>query len=137
MADFFQVSEATLNNWKAVHNEFLESITRGKAGADAEVAAKMYERACGYSHSAVKIFNYEGQIIEAPYTEHYPPDTQAASLWLRNRQPKKWRDKQDLEVSGPDGGPIQVENAHKLASVMAPEELEALKERFMKAGEQK
>ena len=24
----------------------------------------------------------------APYTAHYPPDTQAASLWLRNRQPK-------------------------------------------------
>ena len=28
-----------------------------------------------------------------PYTEHYPPDTQAASLWLRNRQPRQWRDK--------------------------------------------
>jgi hypothetical protein len=27
--------------------------------------------------------------VNAPYTEHYPPDTQAASLWLRNRQPAR------------------------------------------------
>ena len=44
---------------------------------------------------AVKIFMPAG--AEAPvcasYTEHYPPDTQAASLWLRNRQPAKWRDR--------------------------------------------
>jgi hypothetical protein len=30
----------------------------------------------------------------------YPPDTAAASLWLRNRQPAKWRDKTDVEHSG-------------------------------------
>jgi hypothetical protein len=26
---------------------------------------------------------------------------------LRNRQPAKWRDKQDHEVTGKDGGPLQ------------------------------
>jgi hypothetical protein len=34
--------------------------------------------------------------VYAPYTEHYPPDTHAASLWLRNRQPTKWRDRQEV-----------------------------------------
>ena len=38
--------------------------------------------------------------VYAPYTEHYPPDTQAASLWLRNRQPAKWRDRQEVNHTG-------------------------------------
>ncbi len=41
-----------------------------------------------------------------PTVKHYPPDTQAASLWLRNRQPDKWRDKLTHEHAGPDGGPV-------------------------------
>lgn len=100
MADFFRVTEQTLNNWKKSHPEFFESITRGKLLADAEVAEKLYQRAKGYSHEAVKIFNHQGVKMVVPYVEHYPPDTQAASLWLRNRQPAKWRDKQDIEHSG-------------------------------------
>jgi hypothetical protein len=99
MADIFEVSESTLNLWKQQHPEFSESITRGKAVADSNVAEKLYQRACGYSHPAVKIFMPQGAAkpVYAEYTENYPPDTQAASLWLRNRQPKKWRDKQDIE----------------------------------------
>ena len=98
MADFFGVTEQTVNAWKAAHPAFLESITRGKLMADADVAEKLYERAMGYSHPAVKIFNNQGVELVVPYTEHYPPDTQAASLWLRNRQSKKWRDKQEPDA---------------------------------------
>lgn len=102
MADFFQVSEQTLNAWKGERPEFIESITRGKVYADANVAERMYQRAMGYSHEAVKIFMPAGatQPVYAPYTEHYPPDTPAASLWLRNRQSARWRDKQEHEHSG-------------------------------------
>ena len=44
-----------------------------------------------------------------PTTKHYPPDTTAAIFWLKNRQKSKWRDKQDHEISGPDGKPIETE----------------------------
>jgi hypothetical protein len=57
---------------------------RGKMLADAEVAAKLFERACGYVHAAVKIYRGEDGVIQVPYEVRYPPDTQAASLWLRN-----------------------------------------------------
>lgn len=106
MADFFRVSEQTLNAWKGAHPAFLESITRGKMLADANVAQKLYHRALGYSHDAVKIFQVDGAPLIVPYVEHYPPDTPAASLWLRNRQPAKWRDKLDHEVTGKDGTPL-------------------------------
>jgi hypothetical protein len=109
MADFFGVSEQTINTWKLAHADFLESITRGKEGADAEIAAALFHRAKGYSHPEVDIKVIAAEIVQTPLTKHYPPDTQAASLWLRNRQPKLWRDKQDIEHTGADGGAIQVE----------------------------
>lgn len=102
LADFFGVVVDTISQWKKTHPEFSASIALGKQIADAEVADKLYHRARGYSHDAVKIFMPQGAAapVYAPYTEHFPPDTQAASLWLRNRQPAKWRDKTEVDMSG-------------------------------------
>jgi hypothetical protein len=102
LAGVFGVDERTINRWKDDHPDFCQSISRGKVIADADVAERMYRRALGYEHDAVKIFMPAGayEPVYAPYTEHYPPDTAAASLWLRNRQPGKWRDKHEHEHSG-------------------------------------
>src|SRR6266571_5055811 len=102
LADFLGISCETLYAWKLSYPEFRESITRGKIEADAHVAEALYRRACGYSHPAVKIFMPSGasEPIYAPYTKHYPPDTKAALRWLMNRQPGKWRDQQDVNVTG-------------------------------------
>lgn len=100
MADILGVTEATFHSWKKIHRDFLESITRGKTVADANVAERLYQRAMGYEHDEDKIFQHEGEPVIVPTRKHYPPDTQAASLWLRNRQPGRWRDKQEVEHSG-------------------------------------
>ncbi|MFZ5783986.1 MAG: helix-turn-helix domain-containing protein [Pseudomonadota bacterium] len=109
IAQFWQVSEATLNTWKQQHPEFLESLTRGKVQADTEVSRRLFQRAIGYSNErAVKIFMPAGakEPVYAPYTEHYPPDVTAAIFWLKNRQRTKWRDRIDKEVTGKDGAPL-------------------------------
>jgi hypothetical protein len=102
MADAFNVNVGTLIEWKARHKEFREAIERGGVQADAHIAESLYHRGLGYQHEAVKIFMPAGVAapVYAPYTAHYPPDTQAASLWLRNRQPRKWRDKHEVEHMG-------------------------------------
>ena len=98
LAGFFKVHRHTIENWRAAHPEFLDAIARGRELADAAVAEKLYHRALGYSHPAVKIFNTEDGLVYADYTEHYAPDTQAASLWLRNRHPTKWRERTESVV---------------------------------------
>lgn len=108
LARAFEVDEGTLNRWKAAHPAFRESLKGGKDQADAEVAEKLFHRAKGYSHEAVKIMQHEGRVIEAPYTEHYPPDTTAAIFWLKNRRPDLWRDRVQQEVTGKDGAPLPV-----------------------------
>ncbi len=100
MADFFDVSEQTINAWKEKHPKFLESLKRGKYRADTEVANSLYHRALGFDHDAVKIFcDKDGVITEAPYVERYPPDTTAAIFWLKNRQSARWRDRKDVDVT--------------------------------------
>lgn len=99
IADFFDVCVDTVNEWKKVYPEFSASIKRGKQFADAEVANSLFNRAKGCQHPDVDLKMYEGQIIETEIVKHYPPDTTAAIFWLKNRQPKDWRDKQEQAIT--------------------------------------
>lgn len=104
IANFFGVSEQTLNTWKKKHPEFLESLKEAKEEADSKVIRSLFERATGYSHPEDKIFNQGGEALIVPTTKHYPPDATSMIFWLKNRQPEKWRDRQ--EHTGADGGDI-------------------------------
>lgn len=98
IGNFFEVDEATVNRWKIEYPEFRESIREGKETADANVADALYNRALGYSHKQDHISNFQGEITITPTTKHYPPDTGAAFIWLKNRG--GWKDKQEVEHSG-------------------------------------
>jgi hypothetical protein len=126
IADFFEIPEQTLNQWKRAHPEFREALARGKIAADANVAKSLYKRACGYSHPDVVISTYRGEVTITPITRHYPPDTQAASLWLRNRHKDKWRDSTNMEVTGAGGGPILLEQITMVAMARLQAEREEI-----------
>lgn len=102
MADFFGVSERTLNTWKLKHPAFLQSIKVGKEAADDRVEQSLYRKATGYSFDAEKIFQYEGLPVRVDYVEHVPPSDTAAIFWLKNRRKEQWRDKTDVEHTGLD-----------------------------------
>lgn len=106
MADFFEVDERTINRWKDDHPDFCQSIKKGKVLADAEVADRLFSRAIGYDAPDVDIRVIENKIVETPLTKHYPPDTTAGIFWLKNRRKTNWRDKQEHEHTGKDGGAI-------------------------------
>lgn len=97
LADFFEVCERTINTWKEDYPEFLQSLKAGKASADAAVAESLHKRALGYSHPDVHISNFQGMITVTDIVKHYPPDTGAAFIWLKNRQPHKWKDKVEVK----------------------------------------
>lgn len=108
LADVFGVAESTINNWKLKFPKFSESLWRGKQIADAEVASGLYQRACGYQHPDTHISVVDKKIVKTPITKQYPPDTGAATMWLKNRQPDKWRDSVDLNHGGNADNPLVI-----------------------------
>lgn len=133
LASFFGVSESTINNWKKDYPEFLESVTRGKTIADAEVANSFHKRAVGYqfdevtfekvdtrerieeeTEDTIKDEIYKKRIV----TKHLPPDPGAALNWLKNRQPKKWRDKTEVEANNT--------NVNYNSAELTPEEIKKI-----------
>ncbi len=127
LAEFFEISEATLYLWKKTHPEFSESIKRGKQYADGKVANAMYLRAIGYSHPEEKIFCDKGSITRAKTTKHYPPDATSGIFWLKNRQRDKWHDNGDDPPQPPNINilAILIERAEQ-ATRLLPSELRQL-----------
>ena len=100
IADFFEVSEVTLNAWKKAFPDFLKSIKKGKEIADYEIANSLYHKAKGYQRKAIQFATFQGQITDREeYIEDVPPDTTACIFWLKNRQKAQWRDKTEQEVT--------------------------------------
>jgi len=98
LAEMFEVSEVTINNWKDEHEEFSLALKKGKQIADANVADRLYKRAMGFEAPDVVTATFQGMITDMKeVTKVYPPDTTAAIFWLKNRQPKRWRDKQEID----------------------------------------
>ena len=97
MAKFFGVGSTTFDRWMASHDEFRCAINESKLLADGDVALSLYKRALGYSHPDVHISNFQGMITVTDIVKHYPPDTGAAFIWLKNRQPHKWKDKVEVK----------------------------------------
>jgi hypothetical protein len=104
LADFFDVQESTINEWKKRRREFSESIRAGKLLADAAVAQSLYHRATGYEHEDVDIKAWQGDVIITPIIKRYPPDTKAAIYWLNNRRKHQWRSHQ--EITGKNDEPL-------------------------------
>ena len=112
LAKYFECSEATLNTWKKRYPKFLESLKKGKEIADGEVALSLFKRACGYSHPEEKVFCNEGHITTHETIKHYPPDTAACFIWLKNRA--GWRDRHEHAVSGEVALPRPTYNTQQL-----------------------
>jgi hypothetical protein len=99
MAEFFSVSERTLNTWKKAHPDFLQSLKAGKIEADTHVASGLYQSAIG-GHVVTESREQkapDGSITRTTETKQVPPNVTAQLFWLKNRQSTKWRDKHEIQ----------------------------------------
>ncbi len=96
IANVFDITEQTINNWKK-DPEFFESLKADKKIADLMVERSLFERAIGYEHKETELFCHRGKVISKEITKHYPPDPTSMIFWLKNRLPKEWRDKSQVD----------------------------------------
>lgn len=123
MADFFHVTEQTVNNWKDKHPEFFESLRQGKIEADANVASSLYERSLGVTCSEEKVVTTdtdgESRTIKTATKKEYPPDTQAMRLWLLNRRPGQWSETSHIRVENTQDSRLIVQLSPELTEKLA------------------
>jgi transposase-like protein len=98
------INPSTLYDWKKKHPKISEALKRGKEVVDRQVENALLKKALGYRYDEVV---YEDGKEVRRITKEVQPDTTALIFWLKNRKPAEWRDKQNIEHSGPDGGAIQ------------------------------
>lgn len=100
IAQIVGVTSRTLTNWMGRHQDLFLAVREARQLADDLVEASLFNRALGYSHPEEKVFNSDKfGIVTHETVKHYPPDTQAAMFWLRNRQPKRWKEKTEGDVN--------------------------------------
>lgn len=100
IANAMGVDESTIYRWMERDENFRKSIKDGKKLAIQRMTDSLYHRGIGYTHPEEKLFQYEGKVVRADTLKHYPPDTAAAFIWLKNVDSKNWRDKHEVEFSG-------------------------------------
>tara|TARA_Y100000310_G_scaffold239895_1_gene243646 strand:- start:664 stop:1131 length:468 start_codon:yes stop_codon:yes gene_type:complete len=97
LADFFNVVESTIHKWKLEFPSFSESLNKGKLIANANVAAALYGRAIGYDYEEVKTeTSADGKKVTVT-TKKQASDTTACIFFLKNRDPNRWREKQEID----------------------------------------
>ena len=89
---------STIWYWRSKHEEFSSALNEGKDAFDDRVERSLAMKASGYSYHSEKIILSDGAVIRVPIVEHVPPEVGAIKLWLGNRRPDKWKDKQEVKL---------------------------------------
>ena len=88
MADDLDIDRSTLNDWMDVHEEFSRAVKRGLQKAQA-----WWEK--------------NGRLATFGEIDGY--NATSYIFQMKNRFPDDWRDKQEREHTGPNGGAIKTE----------------------------
>jgi hypothetical protein len=106
LAEFFEVSQRTINRWKVLHDDFARAVLRGKDVADDRMERSLYHMGMGgeyekqvpiklkdidYDDDGKKVSERE-RVEIVTIKEFLPPQAAPAIFWLKNRRPKEWRD---------------------------------------------
>ena len=95
------IGYSTLQTWKMKYQDIRDTLKRGKEVVDLQVENALLKRALGYEYEEVSEKYESGTLTEKKVTKkQVVPDTTAQIFWLKNRRPDKWKDKQDVQVSG-------------------------------------
>ena len=103
IADLCDVNVDSLYVYMSKYDEFSDMIKKGRSAQNDRVVNALYQKAIGYTLDEVTIIEKGGQVTEKrTVTKHYPPSDTALAIWLNNRLPLEWQQKQKIEVDTKD-----------------------------------
>lgn len=100
VSQFLGIAEFTLRRWRVENPDLNAAMAVGKEALDERVEKSLFHRAVGYNYETEEVFQYQGEVVRAKVVKHVPPDVTAQMKWLGNRNPNRWKDKQQVEHTG-------------------------------------
>ena len=97
------VTTTTFYDWKKKYADFSDALKKGKETSDYEVENALYKSATGYEYEERKEVQEVVDGVMRKRVEvtrkQVPPNATSAIFWLKNREPDKWRNKQEIEIN--------------------------------------
>ena len=94
LADWFKVTEKTINNWKLAHPEFAEALRVGKQETDDLVERATVQHICGY-YVMVDEMDRFGNVKQM--RKWVAGNPHAGMKWLAARRPEVYRERKELK----------------------------------------
>jgi|GEM_PF-1421103 len=126
LAEVLRTNVPCIKRWRDTYPNFNMSIKKGRDEFDGhEIKKSLKARATGmkitekskkYKRTPIyegkgdkqKIVDWEMKLVEETVNNKVlAPDVGAIAWWQKNRDPGEWRDRKAVEISGPDGGPVE------------------------------
>ncbi|OMF38913.1 hypothetical protein BK133_00835 [Paenibacillus sp. FSL H8-0548] len=85
-------------DYKKRYPELTEVLKRGKEVIDVMVENALLKAALGYDYTEEELSKFTGEAVDLRKVAH--PNTTALIFWLKNRKPREWRDRQEIDHSG-------------------------------------
>lgn len=108
------IAEKTYYDYQLLYPQFKQAIKKGKAPVDVMVVNAFLKRALGFSYTEVHKEYKPGAkkgakpilVSIKKIKKFIIPDVAAGFIWMKNRIPKRWKDRHQLEI--PDAIKIQI-----------------------------
>lgn len=113
LANLFNVTEMTINNWKKEHPDFKEKVQDGKDIYDTGIVEDSLLESCkGKEWIEVVTIKKDGKVLYEKFTKKYlPPNPTTMLFWLKNRNRNRWKDYKAMEIGNLDGKPFNTKPA--------------------------
>lgn len=100
------INRGTLREWCNKYPTISSILKRNKEVVDLEVENALLKSAEGYD-ATEEVWERQFDVVKGDYemvltkrtVKHIPPSQVAQIFWLKNRKPKEWREKQEVEVN--------------------------------------
>ncbi len=96
IAEVFGVNAVDFSRQIILHPEFRDALEEGRENPNRNVENSLYRRALGYEYKEITKEN--GKPIKI-VIKHMAPEVVACIFWLKNRDPKRWRDAIEMKFS--------------------------------------
>ncbi len=98
IAENLGIGKTTFYKMQKEHSELSELLKKGKEDIDYQVENALLKKALGYTKTLKKEkVTKDGNVVKIKEEMYVAPDTTAQIFWLKNRKPKQWKDKVDIE----------------------------------------